>query len=474
MTVTGEVMLIGTKPEDAARTPDATPYPPPAKARVAVIVLTLAYMLSFVDRQILSLLFEPMKHDLRITDFQASLLQGFAFAAIYAIAGIPFGRLGDRFSRRNLIIVGVFLWSVMTTLCGVVHSFSALFIGRAGVGIGEAALSPAAYSLLADFFSPGRLPRALAIYGLGPAVGTGLAYMLGGTILARIGGAATVALGPLGQVRPWQVAFVLVGCLGAVLILLLTFMSEAPRRRAAVERQQFSFSQTLCFFTAHWRGLGTLFFGMSMLAIQGYAEMAWLPSMLVRTFGAKVSDVGLVFGAVFLVFSVTGSLGGAWCATRLPAGDRRNPYVRWVLICAVALTISAGIAPLVPTPGETYVACAVMFTWQAAWMGVANSAIQLAVPNQMRATLISMLLLCSNILGLILGSSGVAVLTQFVFRDPLALRYSISIVATISGFLACIALGTSLRNFPPLSSFYALPGRPRQPVRGHSRLTFRK
>jgi MFS family permease len=442
-------------PVDTACTTDATAYP--AKARMAVIALTVAYTLSFVDRQILGLLLEPMKHDLQITDFQASLLQGLAFAAIYAVAGIPFGLLSDRFSRRIIIISGVAVWSVMTTLCGVVQSFSALFVGRAGVGIGEAALSPAAYSLLADYFSPGRLPRAMAVYGLGPAVGTGVAYMLGGTILARIGAAKTVALGPFGLVRPWQVAFVLVGCLGAVVILLLTLMSEAPRRSAAVNERQFSFLQTLLFLTAHWRGLGALFFGMSMLAIQGYAEMAWLPTMLVRTFGAKVSNVGLVFGAVFLVFSTTGSLGGAWCATRMPADRRRNSYVRWVLICAAALTISAGLAPLCPTPGGTYATCAVMFAWQAAWMGVANSAIQLAVPNQMRATLMSMMLLCSNILGLTLGSSGVAVLTQFVFRDPLALRYSISIVATIAGLLACVAIGISLRNFPALLSAYAMP-----------------
>jgi hypothetical protein len=196
---------------------------------------------------------------------------------------------------------------------------------------------------------------------------------------------------------------------------------------------------------------------MSMLAIQGYAEMAWFPTMLVRTFGAKVSNVGLVFGAVFLVFSVTGGLGGAWCATRMPADRRRNSYVRWVLICAAALTISAGLAPLCPTPGGTYAACAVMFAWQAAWMGAANSAIQLAVPNQMRATLMSMMLLCSNILGLTLGSSGVAVLTQFVFQDPLALRYSISSVATIAGLLACVAIGISLRNYPALMSSYAVP-----------------
>jgi MFS transporter, Spinster family, sphingosine-1-phosphate transporter len=264
-------------------------------------------------------------------------------------------------------------------------------------------------------------------------------------------------LGPFGLVRPWQVAFVLVGCLGTVVIILLTLVSEAPRRTVVIGPRQYGFSQTLSFFTTHWRGLGTLFFGLSMLATQAYAAMSWFPSMLVRTFGANVSDIGLVFGGVYLVSSVTGSLGGAWCATQLRDDGRRNTYVRWVLICAVVLTISAGLAPLWPTLGETYAACAVMFAWEAAWMGVAMSAIQIAVPNQMRGTLASMLLFCTNILGLTLGPSGVAVLTQFVFHDPLALRYSISIVATITGLLAVGAMAVSLRNFPALNSTYALP-----------------
>lgn len=434
------------------------PYPPPSKARAAMIILTVAYMLSFIDRQILSLLVEPMKHDLHITDFQASLLQGFAFAAIYAVAGIPFGRLADRFSRRIIIIVGVTLWSAMTTLCGVVHSFNALFVGRAGVGIGEAALSPSAYSLLSDYFPPDRLPRAMAFYGLGPAVGTGLAYMLGGTILSMVGAAEAVPVGPFGPVRAWQIAFVLVGCLGIVVILLLTLMSEAPRRTTAIEtRNPFSFAQTLTFLTAHWRGLGTLFFGISMFGVQAYGSMAWFPSMLVRTFGAKVTNVGLAFGAVYLVSSVVGNLGGAWCATRLRDDGRRNPYVRWTVICAVMITISGALAPLLPTLGSTYAACAVMFMANSAYMGVAISAVHLAVPNQMRATLTSMLLFCSNILGLTIGPSGVAALTQFVFHDPLALRYSLSIVSAIAGLLAFVATGASLRNFPALTSLYALP-----------------
>jgi MFS family permease len=438
--------------------PARAPYPPLIKARVAMVVLTIAYMLSFIDRQILSLLVEPMKRDLNISDFQVSLLQGFAFAAIYAVAGIPLGRLSDRFNRRSIIITGVAVWSSMTALCGFAPGFATLFFGRTGVGIGEAALSPATYSLLSDYFPPKRLPRALGFYGLGSAVGTGLAYMLGGTILSVIGASNSVSLGFLGKVRPWQAAFIMVGSFGAVVIFLLSLMTEPRRRAAAIEPYRvFTFRATLGFLVRHWRGLGTLYFGAAMLGIQAYASMAWLPSMLVRTFGVQVSSVGITFGAVYMAASVTGTLGGAWCATRLLDDRHRNPYVRWTLICAALATISGTVAPLLPTFRQTCAVCALMIAGQSAWLGVAVAGIQLAVPNQMRATLSSILLFCMSLLGLTIGPSGVAGLTQFVFHDPLALRYSISIVSAVAGTLAVVAMYTSLRHFPTLSSSYSLP-----------------
>lgn len=191
--------------------------------------LTVAYTLSFADRQVLSLLVEPIKRDLHITDVQASLLQGLAFSLIYASAGIPIGLLADRLSRRNIVLLGVSVWSLMTMLCGFAGSFGQLFVGRFGVGIGEAALLPAAYSMLADSYAPDRLPRATSVFALGPAIGTGCAYILGSGVLSRLDESGPVPLGPLGVVRPWQAVFLLVGALGVVAILMLAYVREPGR-----------------------------------------------------------------------------------------------------------------------------------------------------------------------------------------------------------------------------------------------------
>ena len=224
---------------------DVAAYPSPLKARLALGLLTLAYVLSFIDRQILSLLVEPMKRDLALTDVQVSLLQGLAFASIYCVAGLPLGSAADQFSRRNIIIVGVAFWSVMTSFCGVVRSYTALLLCRAGVGVGEATLSPSAYSMLSDYFPARRLPAAMSFYNLGPAVGSGLAYMLGGVVLAVAGSAQSVSIWFLHNLRPWQVTFLVVGALGSIVILLLLLIDEPPRRIAPADANRtVSFHET--------------------------------------------------------------------------------------------------------------------------------------------------------------------------------------------------------------------------------------
>lgn len=143
---------------------------------LVVVLLLVAYTLSFIDRQIISLLVDPIRRDLQISDTQISLLQGLAFAVFYTLMGIPIAKWADKRSRRNIIVVGMAVWSLMTALCGIAKSYWIVFLGRVGVGVGEAALSPASYSMIADYFRPDRLSTALSVYGAGPSIGSGLAY----------------------------------------------------------------------------------------------------------------------------------------------------------------------------------------------------------------------------------------------------------------------------------------------------------
>src|SRR5215211_5283997 len=182
-------------------------YPNPRYAWYVVGVLAFVYIFSFIDRQILNLLVRPIRRDLGISDTQMSLLMGFAFALFYTFFGIPLGRLADSRSRRTLIALGFAFWSMFTAACGLAKNFAQLMLMRMGVGVGEAALSPAAYSMITDYFPPKRRATAISIYSTGIYIGSGLALIIGG-LVARFAAAQELwNLPVVGETRPWQVVF---------------------------------------------------------------------------------------------------------------------------------------------------------------------------------------------------------------------------------------------------------------------------
>ena len=208
-------------------------YPNQIYAWYVVAVLTVAYIFSFVDRQIINLLVEPIREDLQLTDTQISLLQGIAFALFYTLMGIPIARLADVSNRRAIIAVGVFLWSLMTAMCGLAKSFGQLFAARIGVGVGEAALSPPAYSLFTDYFPPGKVTRAIAVFTGGSFLGAGLAYIIGGFVVDFVTRLDVVEVPVFGQIRAWQMAFIVVGLPGILLALLVFFIARTGAQGAA-------------------------------------------------------------------------------------------------------------------------------------------------------------------------------------------------------------------------------------------------
>ena len=189
-------------------------FPAPRYAWYVVAVLALANTSAFVDRQILGLLVGPIRRDLGVSDTQMGILYGLAFALFYTLLGIPIARAADRGSRRTIIAIGIALWSVMTVLCGVAQTYDQLLLARLGVGVGEAALAAPAVSLPSDYFPAERRATALSVYSLGIYLGAGLANLVGGALLARLGADATVVWPVVGEIRSWQGAFVVVGLPG--------------------------------------------------------------------------------------------------------------------------------------------------------------------------------------------------------------------------------------------------------------------
>jgi MFS family permease len=395
-------------------------------------VLVGAYVLSFVDRQILNLLVGPIRADLGIGDFQMSLLQGLAFALFYVSLGLPIGRLADRKSRTAIITLGIVAWSLMTAVCGLATSFLGLLLARIGVGVGEAALSPAAYSILGDLFPPEKLTRAIAIFTMGTTLGAGMAYLIGGSVIELIAKSDAVVVPLLGQVKPWQAAFFIVGLAGLPLGLLVWFTVKEPERRGvAAAASGIALGDVMSFVAQRRKAYAPIFVSVSLLSILGYGYMNWYPTLLIRNYGMSIGEVGRSFGLIYLVFGTAGALSGALFAEHFNKRGHTDANLRVVAVVSAALLVPAAVGPLMPDATLALTVAAPTVFLLNAFFGSSVTALQLITPNQMRAVISAAFLLCTTLTGMGIGTSLVAFLTDFVFGNDASLRISLASVAAL-------------------------------------------
>ncbi len=427
----------------------STAYPRPVYANYVLGVLVAAYILSFIDRNILALLVGPIREEFAISDFQFSILHGWAFTLFYIFLGLPLGWLADRFNRKWIITGGVFLWSLMTCFCGLARSFATLFVTRVGVGVGEAALSPPAYSLMSDYFNPRRLRWATAIYTSGITIGSGTSYMIGGWLYERfseLGGWQWPALGL--DFKPWQLTFVVVGLPGLLVVLLLLFVREPARQRTALDTAEaVPLRQVVGHVRAHGRAYGGLIFGMSMMAVIGYGMLTWLPEFLLRTYDMQKTEGGAWLGSIFIFGGTAGTFAGAWFADLLQRRGYDDANMRLIGLVASVLVLPAVLAPLAPAVGLSLALFAFVTFLQYTHFGVGIAALQLITPNRMRAQVSAFMLFCTNLFGLALGGSFVAFFTDYVYARDSALNLSLASVAAIVYPLAAIAIFQGLSHY---------------------------
>ncbi|MDZ4729715.1 MAG: MFS transporter [Xanthomonadales bacterium] len=413
-------------------------YPKPTLAWVTVAALFVAYIFSFIDRMIIGLLVEPMKADLGISDTQISLLQGMAFAVFYTVAGIPIGRLIDRTSRIRIVSIGIFVWSLMTMVCGISSQYWQLFLARIGVGVGEACLSPAAYSIISDSFPPKRLGVAMGVYVLGSAVGAGLAFILGAAVIALVASTGEVIIPGLGEVRSWQAAFLYVGAPGLLISVLFLLIPEPVRRItegstgvASTTREVWQFAK------ANLRTLMGICVGVGFVNLAVFAAISWLPVLYIRSHGMEISEAGYLAGTALIIGGLIGMLGGGWISDRMGG----TPRVRlWVCGIASIIGIISGILfPLMANPVAATAWFVVFFSACCVPSGGAVSALQQIAPNEMRATLSAVYIFFVSIIGMTLGPTATAVIGDVFFPGGDGIRYAVSIVASI-GFAVAAGL----------------------------------
>ena len=421
-------------------------YPSSTRAWVTVAILMVAYVLSFVDRQILNLLVEPIRRDLAINDTQMSLLMGLSFALFYTVCGIPLGRVADTRSRRGLIAVGILFWSAATAACGMAKMYWQFLLCRIGVGVGEAALSPAAYSLIADSFPAERRATAISVYSMGVYLGSGLAFLVGGLVIQFASAQGDVTLPVLGEVRPWQLIFLILGVAGVLFTLLMLAVKE-PARRGAGAGVAVPLSEVGRYIRANRRTVLLHNFGFAGLAFAGYGSAAWVPTFYIRTYGWDAGQVGIVYGCIVAVFGCLGIVFGGRLADWMAKRGRSDANMRVGLYAALGALPLVVLFPLMDTAFWASVLLAPTVFCLSMPFGVAPAAIQEIMPNSMRGQASAIYLFVITLIGLGVGPTAVALVTDFVFADDAALRYSLLIVTTLAVLMSIILLAKSLKPY---------------------------
>jgi MFS family permease len=407
-----------------------------------VTVLTVAYVFSFVDRSILTLMVGPIRTDLQISDTEISVLHGFAFAIFYTILGIPIARIADRSNRRNLIVAGVAFWSVATAACGLARSFAQLFLARIGVGIGEAALSPAAYSMIGDRFPPERLGRALSVYTLGAMAGIGLALIIGGSVIGLVARGGVTVLPVIGEVRPWQLVFFVVGLPGLLVAAWLATLAEPPRR--GVTRTTGRISELWSWMRTYASAYTGHLAGFALLSILLNVIIAWGPSHFIRNFGYTPAEVGLTLGGTMLVFGTSGIFAGGVLADHWRAAGRSDGALRVGVVSALGSLPFGLLAFTASSLTLLVVALAPLLFFATFAIGAAPAAIQFMTPAAHRAVASAVYLFFLNLVGMGAGPFLAALITDRVFGNDQAVGLSVAIVTTASAVGAAALLAWSL------------------------------
>ena len=424
----------------------------------ALALLTATYTFSFIDRQIINLLVDPIRADLSLSDSQVSFLQGLAFVLPYVILSIPLGRIVDRANRIRVLVFGILIWTVSCVTCGLAKNFWQLGVARMGVGAGEASVTPASWSLLADYFPENKRALPVSIFLMGPYLGAGLSLILGAEVVGWASGLGAIELPMVGAVAPWQLTFMLVALPGLLMVFLLPLLQEPPRTQRLTQAAEPLSWNDVAHYVWPRRGVfGAYLLGAPFIVLVLYALQAWVPSLLIRVHGLEIVEAGRYYGSISLIAGSAGVLSGPaaarWLASRVDPA--RAPLVTsiWSTSLLIPVLVGAGLAEsltwtLVLITGASYL---VTFP-----LALFATGLQSASPNEMRGLMAGCYVLSTNLIGLALGPASVALANDFIFADAQAVGASLSLVGAIFLPLAVLlmwrGLGAMTREATPWRS----------------------
>jgi MFS family permease len=358
---------------------------------LVVTVLAVVYTFNFMDRQIMSILQEPIRKELNLSDTQLGMLTGLAFALFYTTFGVLLAWAADRYKRIWIMAASCAVWSLFTAFCGMATNFAQLALSRVVVGIGEAGGSPPSYSLISDYFPPKERGVGLAIYSLGVPIGSMLGAALGGAVAAQYG---------------WRMAFIVVGLPGLLLALVMLLLVREPKRGgldpllagATAHDPAPPMLVAIAGFFAN-RTLVLTAVSSALSAFVGYAMLNWNPSLLIRVKGMSLGEVSAYYSLVLGITGIIGTFGAGWLVDRLSLKDRR--WYAWVPAIAFTLTLPA-LAGLLWAPSWpiALLCLAVPSLLNNMYLAPALTVVQNAVPPARRTMSGAILLFILNLVGL--------------------------------------------------------------------------
>jgi len=438
-----EVSGRAAQPAPTPQRADTQPWPARSAAYYALAVIILATALNFLDQQVFYLLAQRIKVDLHLTDEQLGFLVGFSNVIFYVIVGIPLARLVDLYPRKYVLAGGVAITGGITALGGLAQSFAQLFSSRMLVGAGGSAHAPGAYSMLADYFPPARLPRAIGILQLGFIGGNTLGIYLGGALLA-LGAVLPASLFGL-SMHSWQWVLVMVGTPGIAIAILMLFVKEPPRRGSVRQGQSLPLSAVLREIWARRRIYLPLFIGLAFSATESFGLQAWRSPFLIRTYGWTEMQVASVMSVIYLVFSLLGAFLGTvfveWLSKRYKDANVRASAILFALTVPFEV-----IAPLMPNglAASLCLGCALMCGLASAVPQ--NAAIQRITPNDMRGLVTAIYLFMFIFFGAA-GGQMIGSVTQRVFHSDADLWKSMILTAAILMPLAAFSIALGIKPY---------------------------
>ncbi|MFK8051418.1 MAG: MFS transporter [Woeseiaceae bacterium] len=420
-------------------------YPNSRYAWYMVVVLTIAYILSYVDRAILGLLIEPIKADMDLSDTQIAILLGPAFAVFYATMGLPLGYLADKRRRTWIVAAGVFVWSFATAASGLAKNFYHLLTARLSVGVGEATLGPCAMSMISDSFPRSRRGRPIAFYTAALSLGAGIASLVSAQVLSWAKSVPEIVLPVVGNVAPWQLTFFIVGAPGILVAFLLFTLREPKRQRTIGEDVTPSMSYMLRYVRARWPIYLSFLAFPCLMTIVAYSQ-GWYAPMFKRTWGWEAEQYALVNGIVLLAVGPLAVNAAGWLNDKLYAQGRKDAPLLIIIVGAFILVPTGILAPLMSTPEAAMALIGVNTIGIALASATGVTGLLNITPSEIRGQVVAIYYLTISMAGLWLGPTTVGLLSDFVY-GPERLNLAAATVPALYGLPILLLTGLAIRLY---------------------------